>query len=241
MRTKDHILIENAYKSIQEMAYGIAGSPAEQRTITQEQLVELIKQAEQNHPGTNFIGVTQVTKETTKKPTDEYIPFVLPGLKGGKTYFAKVTQVNGEIGSNYTTKRNRELENQGKPADFVAQPSKYSTVENSISLKELEGQLYIQYFPRSISKDRVPVLVKAQKPNPTNSEDFVIATTEEVNQFKGAPPPPQPVIIRVVSVSSIAAIRINKQEYVVSDLDPIRKAIWVVSGMPMPPEDPEAQ
>ena len=236
MKRTDKDLIAEAYKPIFEMAFGVAEDPSVQKSITQEQLKDLIIQTEQNRPGTNFISVTQVTKETTNKAP--YPPFVLPGLKGGKTYFAKVTQINGEIGSNYGDKMRRQQTAQGMTPDFVTQKSAYEEVEGSVSLRQKDGQFYIQYFPRSISKKSAPILVKATKDNPASSGDFVVTNRADVAQYKGPPRAPQQIEVttRTVSLASIAAIKINKNEYVISDLDPIRKAIWEISGAPMPDE-----
>ena len=241
MRTKDQVLLQEAYKSVLEMAYGVAGSASAQRSITQAQLVDLIKQVEQDRPGTNFIGVTQITKEQSNKAP--YPAFVLSGLKSGKSYFAKVSQVNGFIGANYSDIMNRRRAEQGMTADFVAQKSAYEGVEGSVALREKEGQIYIQYFPKTVAKKFAPVLVKAKTDNPSTSADFEVTTKEDVAQFKGPPRPAAPVSVttRTISLASIAAIKINKQEYVITDLDPVRKAIWEISGAPMPQDNPEEE
>lgn len=241
MKTKDQILLEKAYDTILEMAYGVTGNSETQRSITQSELADLIKNIEQERPGTNFISVTQITKEQSNKAP--YPSFILPGLKNGKTYFAKATQVNGFIGANYSTLMNRQREKQGLTPDFVAQKSAYDGVEGSQALKEKDGQLYIQYFPKQVAKKFSPVLVKAKTENPQQSNDFETTTRDDINQFKGPARPPQPVSvdIRTISLASIAAIRINKEEYVISDLDPVRKAIWEVSGAPMPLKIPEEE
>jgi hypothetical protein len=237
MKRTDKDLIAEAYRPIYEMAFGIAPDASAQKSITQEELMQLIKDTETNRPGTNFISVTQVTKEASNKAP--YPPFVLPGLKNGKSYFAKVSQVNGEIGSNYGEKMRRQQTQQGMEADFVAKASPYNSVEGSPSLREKDGQYYIQYYPRSVAKKFAPVIVKANKDKPTSEADFEVTSKADVAQYKGPARPPQQVEVttRVVSLASIAAAKINKQEYVITDIDPIRKAIWEISGAPMPEEE----
>ena len=97
MMNNDRFLLEQAYASVFEMAYGIAGEGSAQQRITKDELIEKIKQAEREQPGTSFISLTQVTKESTNKAP---LPsFVLSGLKNGKAYFAKVTQLTVQTGA----------------------------------------------------------------------------------------------------------------------------------------------
>jgi hypothetical protein len=106
MYNTDQLILEKMYKQIiQENRFGQGGS-----RITKAELVSIIKDVEQNHKGTNFFGVTQITRENTKVSP---VPvFVLPGLKTnkGRTYFAKVSQVNGQIGYDYAAAVNRQRE-----------------------------------------------------------------------------------------------------------------------------------
>lgn len=221
-----------------EMAYGIADNPVNQNVITLEQLVEIIKSLEADQKGTNFFGISQVTKKTTKK-APEY-PFVLPGLKNGKTYFATVAQVNGQIGFNYGNAVNKQRDAEGKAADFVAKASIYSPVEGSTAFEQLDGQLYLRYKPISTAKSFAPKYLKATNPQATQ---FEMVDKAEVDQYvtpnntamyQGVN---TAVEIRKISVSSIAAIKIGGREYMISNLDPMRKVIYAASGAPRPVEN----
>lgn len=223
------------FKIYTEMAYGIASNPADQNTVTLEQLVEIIKGLEAAQKGTNFFGISQVTKKTTKK-APEY-PFVLSGLKNGKTYFATVAQVNGQIGFDYGNAVNKQRDKEGKEADFVAKASIYNPVEGSTAFEELDGQLYLRYKPISTAKAFSPKYLKASNPQATQ---FEMVDKAEVNQYitpnntamyQGVE---TAVEIRKISVSSIAAIKIGGREYMIADLDPMRKAIYAAAGAPRP-------
>lgn len=237
MRTQDQILIEKAYRAIYEDSpFGIAGEGGTQRSITKNELVDLIKQYEQERPGTTFVSFTQVTPERTNK-AEGYPRFVLSGLKEGRTYFAKVTQIGGQLGFDYGGSENRAREKQGMTPDFTPQASIYTKEEGSKAIERLGDQLYLYYRPLRLSKTFPPVIVKANNDNPSSSADFTVVDREEVNQFKGPPRPSQRLVtVRKVSMDGIAAIKINHQDYVISDLDPIRKAIYDASGAPQPGE-----
>jgi len=226
MINKDQALLTERYTRILEGQYGIGGTP-----VTKSQLVQLIKDAEAAHKGTNFFSITQVTKEQTNKAP---LPsFVLPGLKNGKTYFAKITQVNVQVGYDYEAAANRELEKQGKEANFVAQPSLYAPVDGSKVLGTRNGQLYIRYRPMKTATEFKPVYVKAQKDNPTSPSDFAVTQKTEVQQYKGPSTSSQSLVeVRSVSLDSIAAATIGGKSYVVSDLDPVRSAIYQAGSGP---------
>lgn len=226
MLNKDQALLTERYTKILEGQYGIGGTP-----VTKSQLVQLIKDAETAHKGTNFFSITQVTKEQTNKAP---LPsFILPGLKNGKTYFAKITQVNVQVGYDYEAAANRELEKQGKDANFVAQPSLYAPVDNSKVLGTRNGQIYIRYRPMKTSTEFKPVYVKAKKETPSGSEDFTVSQKSEVQLYKGNTANSQALVeVRSVSLDSIAAATIGGKSYVVSDLDPVRSAIYQAGSGP---------
>lgn len=232
MINKDMALLTERYTRILEGQYGIGGAP-----ITKAQLVQLIKDTEANRKGANFFSVTQVTKETTNKAP---LPaFVLPGLKNGKTYFAKISQVNIQVGYDYEAARNKELTSQGKTADFVAQPSIYTPVDGSKILGEKGGQIYIRYRPMSTATEFKPVVVKATRDNPTAASDFTVTTKDEVKQYKsGAAASTTSVEVRTISLDSVVAANIAGRAYVVTDLDPVRKAIYTAGNAPKPTVEP---
>lgn len=242
MRTKDQVFLAEAYQRVCEMAFGIAGAAGGQRRITKEQLADVIREAEAAHRGTNFFSFTQITRENTRKGPNPI--FVLTGLKTnkGRTSFAKVTQLNVQTNLDYGRQKERKMAELGTPGEFTPEPSKYNSTEGSNVIVELEGNLYLKYFPKSVSKNFAPVFVQARAgaENPQTADDFEVVPRETVNQYKTERPPQAgDVAIRHVSMDGIAAARINGQEYVVTDLDPVRKAIYEASGAPVPLPDPE--
>lgn len=230
----------NQFRKIFEMAYGISNSPGRQKTITQNELVEYIKKYEQMKPGANFFSLTQVTKETTRVAKDQ-IPFILPGLKNGKTFFAKVTQVNGQFGANYQKSVNRQREKEGKEQDFTAQRSQYDSLDGSKVLQTLGDNIYIYYRPINVAKRFKPTLVRAINNNPSIESDFETVSRDFVAQYKSPSRGTgfyqgvdSAVEVRKISLSSVAAININGTEFIVIDIDPVRKAIYEAAGAPMP-------
>ena len=227
MINKDLDILTERYTKILEGQFGIGGTP-----VTKAQLIQLIKDAETSRKGTNFFSVTQVTKEQTNKAP---LPaFVLPGLKNGKTYFAKITQVNVQVGYDYEAAANRELTKQGKDANFVAQPSLYTPIGDSKILGTRNDQIYIRYRPIKTASEFKPVYVKATKDNPSAPADFTVAQKPEVQQYKSvATGASQSLVeVRSVSLDSIAAATIGGKSYVVSDLDPLRSAIYQAGSGP---------
>jgi len=230
----------NIYNLYTEMAFGIAKDAQGQHRITQQELVDIIKQLEvQRGSGTNFFSLTQVTRENTNK-IPEFNVFTLSGIKYGKSYVAKVSQVNGIYGHDYAAAVNRQREREGAATDFVAQRSKYDAVEGARALAQKDGQMYLRYKPLSIAKTFNPVMVKN-----TGNNNFEIVNKQEIEQYiikpnagayQGLQSAEQ---IRFVSLASVAAININGKDFVVTDLDPMRKAIWQTSGAPMPQTIPE--
>lgn len=234
MSNIDKQKIQEAYEKILEMSYGVAGAGETQFKLTQKQLIEMLFELEQQSSGVKFMSITQIGQANSRKaPVPE---ITLPGLKVNKVSFAKVSQINIEVGSSYTDKVNRSLEKSGEVGNFVAQPSRYDSVEGVKYLRQKDGQYYIQYHPVSLRKGFQPIYVQANVENPISPADFKVVNTADISQYlRSAPESIVPT--RIVSISSIAAIKINKRDYVITDLDPIRKNIWQASGAPMPIED----
>lgn len=232
---RDISLLSEAYKQIREMAYGIAGEGGDQQRITKDELVNVIRQIEEDRPGTNFIGVTQVTKESTNKPVPDptahargqqalFPRFVLPGLLRGETYFAKVSQVGGRIGHDYQGEMRRTTGDETFTSGGFR--SGMTRVEGSKVIVQKPDGYYISYRPQSVSKDFSPVILHAE------GDGFQTIDRETVAQWK-RPFTGTAIPVRTVSINSIAAISINGQEYIISDLDPVREAIYDASGAPL--------
>jgi hypothetical protein len=236
MYNTDQILLEKQYTAIIENKYGIGGS-----SITKAELIDIIMNTEAAHKGTNFFSVTQITRENTKVAP---VPvFVLPGLKtnNGKTYYAKVSQVNGQIGYDYAGAVNRQREREGKETDFTAKPSTYQEVEGSTALQRKGDQMYMRYRPMQVASEFKPVYVKATAESPTGPNQFTIVDKAEVQQYKAVSTNAGAyqglntgVDVRTLSIDSIAAITIGRQSYVIRDLDPVRAAIYQTANRPAP-------
>lgn len=225
----------NIFNLYTEMAFGIASNAQNQHSITRNELVELLKQLEERRgQSTNFFSVTQVTPARSNKIPD-FEPFVLSGLKNGKTYVAKVAQFNGVYNHDYADAVNRLRAAEGKPQDFVARASSYNAVEGTGALREKDGQLYLRLKPLAVARGFAPKLLRK------NGDAFEVINKASVDQYLLKPNAAQyqgleqsAEEFRMLSLNSIAAININHQDYAISDLDDIRKAIWAASGAPMP-------
>jgi hypothetical protein len=235
----DNNTIYNLYT---EMAFGIATNPQNQHTITRAELVDLIKQLDAARGGgTNFFSVTQVTPARSNK-IPNFAPFVMSGLKHGKTYLAKVAQVNGVYNQDYQDKVNELRAAEGKPQDFVARASIYNPVEGTRALVEKDGQLYLRLKPLSNARSFAPQILRKV------DNDYEKIDKAQVDNYltKGDPGAYQGLEqsaeqFRMLSLDSIAAININGKDHVISDLDQMRKDIWKASGAPMPIEQPQQQ
>lgn len=235
----DNNTIYNLYT---EMAFGIATSPQNQHTINRAELANIIKQLDAARGGgTNFFSVTQVTPARSNK-IPNYEPFVMSGLKQGKTYLAKVAQVNGVYNQNYQDKVNELRAAEGKPQDFVARASIYNAVEGTRALVEKNGQLYLRLKPISNARAFAPQILRKDQNtfelvNKADVNDYLIKS--DPGAYQGLEQSAEQ--FRVLSLDSIAAININGRDYVISDLDQMRKDIWKASGAPMPIEQPQPQ
>lgn len=207
------------FEQLVEMAYGLGESA---QPITKRKLLELLSSLDEH--GAVMMSLTQITKETTR--VAPFKSFILPGLKNGKTYFAKVSQVNGVIGFDYAGNVNKQREREGKETDFVPDPSIYNKLTKSVN--ELDGQLYLYYRPLQSRSEHPPVYVKMN-----DQERFEIVPKEEVLKYKTPVAPGSgkqqvdaAIEVRKVSFDSIASINVRGQEYKVTDLDHIRKQIF---------------
>lgn len=230
----------NIFNLYTEMAFGIASNAQNQHSMTRNQLVEMLKQLEERRgQSTNFFSVTQITPARSKKIPD-YEPFVLSGLKNGKTYLAKVAQFNGVYNHDYADAVNRLRAAEGKPQDFVARASTYNAVEGSGALREKDGQLYLRLKPLAVAKKFAPKILRK------NGDAFEVVPKDQVEQYliqanagayQGLEQSAEE--FRMLSLNSIAAININHRDYIISDLDDERKKIWQASGAPMPEQAPQ--
>ena len=203
-----------------EMAYGLGPNS---KPITQSQLVDFLLSLDEK--GMTPFSVTQITKQATRKAP--FPKFTLPGLKNGATHFAKVAQVNGNLNFDYEGNVNTQRMKEELPPDFKKDEGWSKPITKSVH--ELDGQLYLYYRPIASRPSFSPVYVVASD---ENADNFKVISSSEVDKYK-APTPEytkqgvEDVIqVRKISIDSIAAIKIDGQEYTISDLDPIRRSIF---------------
>lgn len=194
-------------------------------------LIEVIRDLDKK--GMVPFSVTQITAVKVRDPGTPWEQFDLPGYanKGGRTYFAKVSLVSGNLNINYTDKVNRERVSEGMDDSFEAKPDlKYDHETKALRKLKSTGAMYLFYYPVATAADFETVYVGVK------DSTFVIADYEEVikpllpavkesSGRQGLKTDDQ-VIVRNLSFASIAGFRANKQDYIVSDLDPIRADIY---------------
>lgn len=203
-----------------EMAYGLGPNS---QSISQGQLVSVLLAMDKK--GATPFSITQITKQATRKAP--YPKFKMSGLKDGNTYFAKVAQVNGMTETDYEGNVNTQRMKEELPADFKAEKGWGEHLTKSVV--ELEGRLYLMYRPLASRPSFTPVYVAAKD---ESANEFEIVSSMEVDKYK-APTPEftkqgvqDKIEIRKISIDGIAAIKIGGEEYVINDLDPMRKAIF---------------
>lgn len=207
-------------QTLLEMAYGLGPGNTK---ITKQQLIDII--GELDKKGATPFSVTQITKQASRKAP--FPKFTLPGLKHGDTYFGKVTQVNGILNFDYEGNVNTQRAKENLPTDFKSEQGWSNAITRAIH--ELDGQLYLYYRPNFNRPDYTPVYVVSKNNEGT---EFEVIPQSKVNEYKTATPDSQKqgveekIIVRKISVDSIAAIKINGIEYAVEDLDPVRSAIF---------------
>jgi hypothetical protein len=193
------------------------------KAVTQDELVEIIKQLDSK--GMVPISFTSVTKMTTRKPNG-FDKFTLSGYsgKGGETWFTKVKQVNGNIGIVYEEKVNREREKQGLDTDFVAKASPYEYVTKGVRKKG--DQHYLAFYPISNAQSFEQVIVgkKGSTFEVVDKEDIADVIPEyNVSSSRQGLTEDNKVDYEIISFGSIAAVRVDGQSYIVTDIDEPRR------------------
>lgn len=207
-------------QQITEMAYGLGKGAT---PITKNQLFDVLKDAEGK--GAVPFSITQVTKQASRKAP--YPKFTLPGLKKGDTYFAKISQVNGMTGIDYAANVNTQREKEGLDPNFKAEKGWGTPITKSIY--ELDGQYYFYYRPMRVRAEFPPVYVVADD---EQASSFTIVDSTIVDEYKPAEYKSakqgveEEIAIRKISFDGIAGIKIGGFEYIVTDLDSIRKKIF---------------
>lgn len=209
--------------------YGISDNATQ---ITRQELVELFISLD--NKGMVPFSVTQITQFKTNK--NDLPKFFLEGYaNGGDTAMAKIAQVNGSINMSYAAKVNRERIKEGLEPDFVpTSRNVYDTVTKAVKTKGVAPDLiyYLFYFPNFVAPDFERRVYRLDE----KSRDMVVVDLE-APEIKAILPAERPegsgrqgleneVAVRNLTFSSIAAVKINKVDYIVSDLDRYRSEIF---------------
>ena len=211
--------------------YGISENAVD---ITSKELVELIIGLD--NKGMVPFSVTQITRVRSNKKGNDHPIFNLAGYAdGGDTCFAKIAQVNGSINMSYTAKVNRERIKEGLEPDFVAKAdNKYDTITKAVKSKGTAPDLtyYLFYFPNFVAADFETRVFRLDE----ESREFVVVDLEDPAIKAIMPPEREPssgrqeleneVAVRNLTFKSIAAIKINKVDYILSDMDRYRSEIF---------------
>jgi len=195
-----------------EMAFGMDTFAD---SITQEQLVEKIREADKT--GATPISITAVTIPQQKKGGNIFLPIY------------KVSQINGMINADYERSVNRQREREGQEGGFK-RGTGWGEHETPSLVRGKNGlSIAIQPTQRSgTSKKRTPIYVGTQGGN------FKVLTPDEWSPFVYTQKPEdtatsqgvnKPVIYRRVLVSNIAGITIGGKEYAIEDLDPLKQEV----------------
>ena len=209
MTDKDDKVLGEKYEKLSEMAFG-RGSGA--INILLKDFIS--KVAELDTRGVVPFAFTSITEPKLKKTGNPY----------KKVY--KVSQVNVLLGVDYEAQKNRELEKQGLPATFVAGPRAWGEhFTNSIVVHNgkyylvvnIQGShsVYINVKEDGSFETLDKTLIQPFLPTPSTSD----------NKY------------HTYSFGSIVSGTLDKQEYVVEDVDQIRKdilaflKIWYQKGI----------
>lgn len=197
------------------------GFTTEAKAITQDEAVELFNALDNR--GMVPVSVTYCGKYASRKADSE--KFTLPGYsgKGGEAYFAKFSQINGNLGLNYEDKVNRQREKEGVTPDFVAEASAYDYESKAIRSKG--DQKYLYYFPRFDGDENYYVKKEGGKFETVEFDDvskFVTPRAESASNKQGIE---KTVDLKTISLGSIVAFTLDKQAYVISDIDSVRREI----------------
>lgn len=217
MRNNDSVLLEQAYASIYEMAFGLGRENASAMTIKEimDLVVQKDSESEKRAIPFSFTSIT-MPKVYKKSPPEgkEIMPY--------KTLY-KVTQTVAEL-TDYEKEVNRQLTKQGEEADFQRQGS-------SVIGERLSRSV-------GISKKGLPVLILNTtyiKPSTSlfvgRGQDGQLSYVEKEEARKYMYPPstsPQGTDVkwRNYGFDKLVGLRVDKQEILNSEIDDDKKEVF---------------
>jgi hypothetical protein len=185
-----------------EMAYGFSTTA---QPITQAELVEKIKGLTDADKPVRFTSVTDATYVKSAKRNTI-----------GTVY--KVSQVDGLMNVDYASRKQQKLDTTAPGTTYA--PGKTYGTHLTGSVIEHNGKHYIMVLPEDAQSPRFVVK--------NNIGQF--AEKDKADVAAVLPPPrtgvsSDEVGVRKYSASSIVAVEVDGQSYIVSDADPDRKAV----------------
>lgn len=208
MKPKFNILFETLLK---DMAYGLgAGTPT-----TQDEFVQEIMGFDNAKTGTRPISFTSVTSPAYRKTGFPY-----------KALY-KVGQTNGMVGFDYGANVNAQREREGKPADFLVQPSK--TIREWLSFSigiTHKGLKVLRYRPLQPAPSYFVVETQEGSLNEISKEEAVKYLTPVATPTNQGIE--NTIDYRTYGIDKIVAYNFQKAEHTISDADPKRLAVFEV-------------
>ena len=199
MTDKDDKILSEKYEKLSEMSFG-RGLGA-----TNILLKDFIgKVAELDSRGVVPFSFTSITEPKLKKTGNPY----------NKVY--KVSQVNVLLGVDYEAQKNKELEKQGLPATFVAGPRAWGEhFTNSIVVHNGKYYLVVNIQGSHSTYINVKEDGNFEILDKTSVQPFLPSSSTSDNKY------------HTYSFNSIVSGTLDKQEYVIEDVDQARKDILV--------------
>lgn len=198
-----------AFETIMEMAFGLGSGTS----ITQDQFTQKVIDFDNSKAGTRPISFTSVTNPVYRKTGFPY-----------KALY-KVGQTNGILGFDYQANVNAQREREGKPADFLVQPSK--TIKEWLSFSigiTHKGLKVLRYRPMSSSSSYFVVVNQDDSLAEISKEEAVkFLTPVAVPANQGVE---NTIDYRTYGFDKIVAVSFLKEENTISDADPVRLQVF---------------
>jgi hypothetical protein len=182
-------------KILTEMAYGFSTTA---KTISQSEMVDLIKGITETDAPIKFTSITDATHVKSAKRNTI-----------GTVY--KISQVEGLLNSDYAARKQEKM-SQTTPGAVYQAGQTYGTHITG-SVVEHNGKMYIQVLPEKSEKPRF--VVKSNIGKYSEEDKTVVAPVIAPSK----PSTSDEVVIRRYGAGSIVAVEVSGQSYVI-DLDP---------------------
>lgn len=201
-----------------EMAYGMKDA----KGVDREEMVSLIKDTEPQ--GATMLALTMVSKQ---KPKVRKNP--------GKDVYM-VSQISGQINTDYEDAVNRQREKDGSETDFKRRESNYDFVSKAFrSLKSNPDKWYVAIRLNDLIKGRTFYVAVDQS---NEAEIISFDQAFEWSYVKKSKPEDtaksqeveKPVQWRMIPVDNVAGFTLLRQEYAVNDITDGQKIALEKSG-----------